>query len=423
MGGTGGIADDEEDGKAIAFDTAGNVYIAGHTSSSDFPGLSGGADTSVSGVDGFVAKLSADLRTLYQSTLVGGSSHDEVDSIAVSAAGEVFVAGLTKSSDLPSCQPAATCFPLGRPDGQYFGASEAMVAKFSGNLQLMITATFLGGNDYDEATDLALAPSGDVYVVGYTDSNDFPGTYLGYDSEKSERDAFVVRFDSNLTTIKQSTFYGGSSSETGQAIAISPTDNSVYIAGYTGSDDLLNCPGPICVEPADSEFVSTEGFIARFSVDLTSLYSATYVGGSGQDFLFDLAVAPDPDNIYGSLVYVTGSTSSTDFPGCSNGYASRLDGARDGFVARLNTSLGAIEQATYLGGSGYDDATDIAINANGDIYVAGITPSSDFPRIQGGFDTVLQQNESFISRFSDLNKGVKYYVIPMKNGRTISFGL
>jgi hypothetical protein len=123
-----------------------------------------------------------------------------------------------------------------------------------------------------------------------------------------------------------------------------------------------------------------DAFVARLPSSLTALTQATYLGGSGADVADALAIHPTTGD-----VYVSGDTLSTNFPGTAGGAQPESGGSFDAFVARLPSTLIALTQATYLGGSGADESHSLAIHpATGEIYVAGFTSSSDFPGTAGG---------------------------------------
>jgi len=153
------------------------VYVTGYTSSSDFPGITGGADTTFEGYNEvFVSRLSSNLQTLHQSTYLGGSSTEYGYGISIHpTSGDVYVTGYTSSSDFPGI--------TGGADYTFAGYSEAFVSRLDSNLQTLHQSTYLGGSSYDVGGGISINPtSGDVYVTGYTYSSDFPGITGGADN-------------------------------------------------------------------------------------------------------------------------------------------------------------------------------------------------------------------------------------------------
>jgi hypothetical protein len=401
------------DGIAIAAN--GDVFVTGSTCADDFPEIAGGADSIRGGDDGFVTKFSSDLRTLSQSTFVGGSNGDYPHDIAIYDSTQIVVAGLTASLDFPVCAPTLSCWPAGRGDSDFAGSNEAFVAILSTDLKSMPYTTFLGGSANEYANSVLVA-NGSIYVTGNTGSSDFPGISGGFDVTLQGSEAFVTQLSSTLS-ISQSSFFGGSGSEESRAIA-KGADGSIYIAGVTTSSDIPHCASVLCPSRADKTQNEAEGFVVHCSSDLKNLYNSTYLGGSSADYINDLDVLPDPENSWHpDIVYVVGETTSNDFPGVGKGTDRIYSGFNEGFAVRLNSSLSEIQQGSYLGGNGSDVANSIAVAANGEIYIAGETSSANFPGIAGGFDTTLSgYYDAFITRFSDL-RGGSYYVIPHSDGK------
>jgi hypothetical protein len=362
----GGGGDDGAYALAI-HPTTGEVYVAGETSSDDFPNTDGGAQANRGSFDdAFVAKLDSDLTSL-QSTYLGGSSWDGVYALAISSTGYVYVAGGTDSTDFPNTDGGVQRSSGGGEE------SDAFVAKLDSTLtNSSFQATYLGGSSDDGAYAIAIHPTtGDVYVAGKTRSFNFPNTDGGAQGSKGNYyDAFVAKLNSDLTSL-QSTYLGGNGDyDEAYALAISGSD--VYVAGETDSNDF---PG---TSSRASSRTDADAFVAKLNSDLTSLQS-TYLGGSDDDYAYALVIS-------GSDVYVAGGTDSTNFPGTSGGaQENNADngGYFDAFVAKLNSSLTQILQSTYLGGSGTDIATALAISGS-DVYVAGWTSSPNFPRTSGG---------------------------------------
>jgi len=201
-----------DEAKALAIHpTTGDVYVAGFTNSTDFPGTSGGAQVSHRGGfrDAFVARLSADLRTLRQSTYLGGSDWDEAYTLAVHpTTGDVYVAGNTSSDDFPGTSGGAQTGSGGLID--------AFVARLNSGLTQILQSTYLGGSDSDYAHDLAIHPTtGEVYVAGETKSTNFPGTSGGAQTSygRGDKDAFVARLTANLAATGGSDGGSGSGGE------------------------------------------------------------------------------------------------------------------------------------------------------------------------------------------------------------------
>jgi uncharacterized repeat protein (TIGR02543 family) len=377
--------------------TTGDVYVGGRTSSNDFPGTTD-RDSDRTDEDAFVARLSADLGTLHKSTYLGGNYEDVARALTIHpTTGDVYVAGWTQSDNFPNTSGGAHGSCSGCPT--YF---DAFVARLSADLETLHKSTYLGGSRDEYAYALAIHPTtGDVYVVGYTYSDDFPNTSGGAQGSCSGcptySDAFVARLSADLETLHKSTYLGGSRDEYAYALAIHPTTGDVYVVGYTYSDDFPNTSGGAqgSCSGCPTYF---DAFVARLSADLETLHKSTYLGGNDEEYAYALAIHPTTGD-----VYVVGYTYSTDFPNTSGGAQGSCSGCptySDAFVARLNSSLTQILQSTYLGGSRDEYAHALAIHpTTGDVYVAGGTSSNNFPGTTGRGSSRTDE-DAFVARLS-----------------------
>jgi uncharacterized repeat protein (TIGR02543 family) len=410
----------EDYATALAISSDGYVYVAGQTNSTDFPNTTGGAQENYRGShDAFVARLNPNLQTggILQSTYLGGSDNDYATALAISSDGYVYVAGYTYSTNFPT-----TPGVLQPSKGDY---SDTFVARLSANLanDSVFRSTYLGGNGEDRATAIAISSTGDVYVAGWTWSTNFPTTPGVVQPNCSTTcaigtsDAFVARLSANLAndSVFRSTYLGGSNQDIVHALAISSTGD-VYVAGRTWSN---NFPGTTGGAQASRGGGLIDAFVARLSSDFTSLQS-TYLGGSGDDYATALAMHPTTGE-----VYVAGYTGSTDFPNTTGGAQASRSGSFDVFVARLNPNLqtGGILQSTYLGGSNMDFASAIAIHpTTGEVYVAGETYSTNFPKTSGGAQAgIMGPRDAFVARLTaDLAAGYVLSINPIPTNGTVT---
>jgi hypothetical protein len=286
------------------------------------------------------------------------------------------------------------------------------VAKANPSLPIVIDpilqSTYLGGSKDDRAYTLAIHPTtGEIYVAGVTKSKDFPQTAGGAQewcnkwviySISSCYDAFVARLNKDLTQILQTTYLGGSGEDYATALAIHPKTGEVYVAGVTNSKNFPKTTGGAKAVLGERYF--RDAFVARLNKELTQILQSTYLGGSDSDYADALAIHPATGD-----VYVAGVTYSKDFPQTAGGARGSSGGYSDAFVARLNSDLTQILQSTYLGGSGEDYATALAIHPKtGEVYVAGVTKSKDFPKTTGGAQAVLgsgyYDSDAFVARLN-----------------------
>ena len=306
---------------AIALDGNGNVYVAGTTEWSDFPGIGAGSADSVFVYpeEAFVAKLDSSLSTILAVTFLGGSAYETAYAIALDSKGNVYVAGGTNSSDFPGVG-------AGSADSTNF-SGEAFVAKLDSSLGKILNATFLGGSQFDYAQAIAIDGLGNIYVAGATFSPDFPGVGPGSADSilAGSTEAFIAKLDSNLSSILAATFLGGGwEYEGARAIALDSKGN-VYVTGRTFSPDFPGVgPGSV-----DSTYVDTEAFVAKLDSNLSSILAATFLGGNYIDD--GRAIALDSKG----NIYVAGSTVSSDFPGVGAGSADSTNFSGEAFVAKL----------------------------------------------------------------------------------------
>jgi hypothetical protein len=243
-------------------------------------------------------------------------------------------------------------------------------------------STYLGGSGYDGGMGIAVDTNGYAYLVGFTQSPDFPTTNA-VDPTLKDTDAFVAKLKPDSSGFVYATYIGGSSGDQGNAIAVDAAGNA-YVTGAAGS---LNFP---VVNGFQASAGGWKAFVTKLNSNGSAILYSTYLGGTGDDRGVGIAV----DDVGGA--YVTGSTSSTNFPtrnplqsdfhggGPNNPYNSK----GDAFVAKIDTTVtgsASLVYSTYLGGNDDDVAKGIAVDAAGNAYVAGYTASTNFPTTVGAF--------------------------------------
>lgn len=235
----------------------------------------------------------------------------------------------------------------------------------------LIYSTYLGGEGQDEAHSIAVDASGNAYVTGETSSDDFPITNAFQPTSGGTSDAFVLKL-SPTGELRYSTYLGGVNLEAGQGIAVD-TSGSAYVTGFTSS---LNFPtqNPLQGPHFSLNGASSDVFITKLSPDGLSLVYSTYLGGSNFENLDEGAIAVAANG----EVVVTGKTRSDDID-TVNAAQPTYGGGEDSFAARLNATATALVYWTYLGGSGVDSGSGVAIGDDGAAYIVGETRSEDFP--------------------------------------------
>jgi hypothetical protein len=362
----GGSNDDRAYG--IAVDSSGAAYVTGTTTSPDFPtryALEGGLEGSR---DAFVFKLNPAGDALVFSTYLGGSGADTANGIAIDASGNSYVVGDTTSLNFP-----AAGFQTAN-----HGAQDAFVAKLSASGDQLLFSTYLGGASNDHGGAIAVDSSGTVYVTGSTWSNNFPLENAIQSIIGGPCNAFIAWLSSDGNTLMFSTYLGGSGCtvaypETGQGIALDSAGDA-YVAGVTSS---ANFPLLYAIQPQLLGF--TDAFVAKVNSSGSLLFS-TYMGGTGVDV--GTAIAVDASG----AAYVSGYTFSTDFPVLSGGIQTANGGGCDAFLFKLSPTGDTLLYATYLGGSGADTASGVALDPSGNVYLGGWTLSADFPSLTRSVD-------------------------------------
>lgn len=355
----GGTSQDRAN--AIAVDSAGSAYVTGVTASSDFPVLNSFQPSLRGYQDAFVTKLSADGASLVYSTYLGGEAADIGNALQVDASGNAYVAGQTLSLSFPVANALR---------GQSGGQQDAFITKLSAAGNSLIYSTYLGGSGNDQALGLALL-NGQAYVVGATDSPNFPVLGAFQSSARGGQDAFVAKLAATGSTLVYSTYLGGSSGysgapETATGIAVNSTGEA-YIVGMTSSTDF---PVATAVQPTLNG--SSDAFLTKLNAAGSALVFSTFLGGSGTDQANGVALDG------GGNIFVTGSTYSWDFP-LSQAVQTANAGLQDAFLVSYAPAGSSLRFSTFWGGSGADEALAVAIDSTGSPVFVGRTLSYNFP--------------------------------------------
>jgi Beta-propeller repeat/Abnormal spindle-like microcephaly-assoc'd, ASPM-SPD-2-Hydin len=384
----GGSTDDYA--LAIAVDSGGNAYVTGGTTSTDFPtanafqsAYSGGSSNA------FVTKINADGSALVYSTYLGGSSDFNFgQSIAVDSAGSVYLTGATGAHDFPTVNPI-------QPTNH--GIRDAFVTKISPDGSALVYSTYLGGSGDDYGWGIAVDSAGNAHVTGDTPSRDFPVLKALQPTfhEGANFNSFVSEINADGSALIYSTYWGGSGGEGGSRVAVDPAGNT-YVGGYTFSPDF---PTVNAIQPTYAGNV--DAYLTKLSADGQKVFYSTFLGGSGFEYGWDVAVDSSGN------AYMTGFTQSTNFP-TAHALQPTNHGGTDAFVAKINASGNAFVYSTYLGGSNTDLGAAIAADSGGNAYVGGYTKSNDFPTVDaiqptnhGGFD-------SFVAKISGDGSALLY---------------
>jgi uncharacterized repeat protein (TIGR01451 family) len=398
LGGT-----DYDFGYGIAVDSAGCAYITGWSYSVDFPTKKPLQLGSAGGVDVFVAKLNATGNALLYSTYVGGSGDDFGTGIAVDSTGAAYVTGYTDSTDFPATAGVIRTVNTGLHDAFVFKVNAAGTA--------LTYSTYLGGTGEDYGTSIAVGSTGAAYVTGYTASTDFPMSAAYQGTKAGAVNAFVAEINAAGTALTYSTYIGGTTEDYATAIALDSA-GLAYITGYTNSADY-----PTTNAYQSSNAGGWDAFITAVAADGSALPYSTYLGGTGDDFAYAIAVAVDSASPNDICAYVTGSTSSSDLPSLTSAvsghaYQMILAGNYDAFVSKVDpalTTTATLVYSTYLGGEDFDAGNGIAVDSANNAYVVGETWSQSFPVKTGPFQGQLDGGcDGFVSKINPTGSSLTY---------------
>ncbi|MBI5756212.1 MAG: SBBP repeat-containing protein, partial [Nitrospirae bacterium] len=330
------------------------------------------------------------------STYLGGSAYDDGHGITLDIDGNAYVVGDTASTDFPTYAP----FQVSNS-----GGDDVFVTKINPSGTAMVFSTYLGGSSDDDARDIAIDGSGNVYITGITSSNNFPVYLPLYSSNSGSSDAFVTKLNSTGNALVYSTYLGGSGQDTGRGIAVDSAGNA-YVTGDTKSSTFPTTSG--AYDTSYGGGGKEDSFVTKLNAAGSALVYSTYLGGSSEDIGRGIAVDS------GGYAYIAGDTKSSTFPTTPGAYDTFHGGSSDVFVTKLNSVGNGLVYSTYLGGSGSDGSfvdrgRNIVIDSDGNAYITGDTASSDFPTTTGAYDTSYGGNgDAFVTKLNPDGNGLVY---------------
>ncbi len=306
---------------------------------------------------------------LSYSTFLGGSSPDYGFGIALDSSNSAYVTGWTESSDFPTANPLQTS------NHAYYG--NAFVSKLNSGGSALVYSTYLGGSgpSGDMGNGIAVDAFGNAYVTGNTSSSDFPvvnqipGACLMTCGTSGNGDVFVAKLNPTGSALVYSTYLGGNNNDQGQSIAVDSSGNA-YVTGQTESTEF-----PTVNPLQGTNHGLYNAFVAKLNAAGSALVYSTYLGGNAYDYALGIAVDSSGN------AYMTGYTSSTQFPTASPFQANNYGSPYNAFVAKLNAAGSALVYSTYLGGTVSDYGYGIAVDSSGNAHVTGYTKSTNFPTV------------------------------------------
>jgi Beta-propeller repeat/Cep192 domain 4 len=359
---------------------------------------------------------------LSYSTYLGGTDYNYATGIAVDVSGNTYITGYTSSVDFPIEGGVQGIFAGGSCDTEVNTAPcfDAFVAKLNPTGTGLVYSTYLGGTGDDEGVRIAVDSSGQAYVAGFTDSNDFPtagplqgsngGGACGTTAYPTPcYDAFVAKLAAAGSNLVYSTYLGGTGDDFASSIAADANGNA-YVAGLTSASNFPVTYGTLQTGYGGGPF---DGFVAKINPTGSSLVYSTYLGGTQEDHVNGIALDASGD------AFLTGQTNSSNFPvkgGFQPKYTASSCGSAlsnfpcfESFVSELNPTGTALVYSSYLGGTAASYGSDIALDSSAAAYVAGWTTSKDFPVTQGAYDTAWGgTNEIFVAKIAAGGGAISY---------------
>lgn len=438
--------------RGFAVDSEGATYIAGQTVSTNLrPGTTAGVQPTYGGHttgswmtgDAFVTKLNSTGTAVVYSTYLGGRDTDSATALAADAEGNVYVTGFTDSTNFPVTAGALqTAYRGGNSPAQHSPAGDAFVTKINAAGNALVYSTYLGGELDDRGLAIAVDSQGQAYIAGTTLSRTFPVTSAAYQQTWSgsggnpaffpgsteplnvSGDGFVAKLSANGSSLAFCTYLGGSLDDAPGAIAVD-AEGAVYVAGGTLSQNFPTTAGALQRTYGGQGTAGNirlgDGFITKLRQDGGALEYSTYLGGGGDDSIIGMTLDSSRN------VYVTGSTTSANFPTTAEAYQRTYRGGTsssvndlvfgDAFVSKLNPAGAALVFSTYLGGSQDDAGWDVVLDQGLNVYVAGHTQSVNFPvsedAIQpqfagSGGDEVQTFGDAFIAKLNPAGSALTY---------------
>jgi hypothetical protein len=439
-------------GTSVTNDSYGNIFLAGHTNSEDAISTSGTHQIGFNGnVDAFLTKFDRNGIRLW-ATYYGGEGIEYINCSLTDETGNTYLTGQTDSRNAISTSGAhQSIFGEGHID--------AFLVKFN-NSGERIWGTYYGGDDVDYGYGLTEDVTGNIYLVGITESENAIATTGAFQTNHSNNgDAFLVKF--NIDGIRQwgtyfgshnedgafsvtsdllgniymtgattseddiatsgahqmmliggddaflakfnsngeriwCTYYGGYNIDIGSSVIVDKNDN-IYLVGYTGSETGIVTSGANQTSYGGG---FCDAFLAKFNGNGKRIWG-TYYGGSADDFGFFVTIDRKGDICFAGGSFSNGNIST------AGSYQTEIGGDRDAILVKFN-SIGKLQWGTYYGGGSFDTGNSVSIDDNGNIYLAGFTFSEDKIATSGAYkENITGERDAFLVKFKDESTDIK----------------
>jgi hypothetical protein len=343
---------------------------------------------------------------LVYSTYLGGSGLDYGNGIAVDGTGNAYVTGWTFSTNFPTANPLQGSNASG---GYGF---DAFVTKINAAGSALVYSTYLGGSGSDVGISIGVDGSGNAYLTGGTSSTNFPAVNPLQASLGGVQNAFVTKINAAGSALVYSTYLGGSGDDLGYGIAVDGAGNA-YVTGVTNSTDFPTT-NPMQASNGGGAF---DAFVTKINAAGSAYVYSTYLGGSGDDIGNGIAVDGAGN------AYITGYTTSTNFPTINPLQPSYGGGIADAFVTKINAAGSALVHSTYLGGSGLDSGRGIAVDGSGNAYVTGSTGSTNFPILNALQASYGGGQDAFVTKINAAGSAYGYSTYLGGSGTDFGIGI
>jgi hypothetical protein len=351
--------------------------------------------------------------TLGYSTYLGGTGNDYATAIAVDSTGSAYVTGYTSSTNFPTVAGSfqTTC---GGSTACSTTHINAFVSKLNSTGTALLYSTYLGGRTKDYGYGIAVDGSGDAFIAGTTFSVDFPVTAGSYQPTCgaglcADGAGFITEMNPTGSGLVYSTYLGGTNTNQMNAIALDSAGNA-YVTGYTKSTNFPVTPGVFQPKCASCKQTFVDSYVTKINSSGSALVYSTFLGGNNADVGYAITV-DSSDN-----AYVTGYTYSTNFPTTPGAFQTTLGAVTGIFVTKINPTASEMVYSTYLNGSATGTSacaacgSSIAVDAEGDAYVAGLTWETNFPTTPGAFQVNYGGgfHDAFVTKFNSTGTGLIY---------------